>query len=172
MFIRERALAEGLKYLHERQERFLFRDVKPSNIMVRQDGRVKLIDPGCVCSMEEPIFSRAGTPDFAAPEQLQKSGELTPACDVYGLGRTLEVMLGEEPCSGRKKPALHKNRLPENRFDFIQKNVGTENMREKKKRKDLRRILDACTKRDAAERIPDMSQVSIMLGRLGAEGKA
>lgn len=87
-------LAEGLSYLHNRKEAFLFRDIKPANIIIRQDGRAKLIDFGCACSGRERITSRAGSPGFAAPEQLCEGGILTPACDVYGLGRTLRAVMG------------------------------------------------------------------------------
>lgn len=88
------SLAEGLLYLHELPERLLFRDVKPANVILTQSGGIKLIDLGCVCSMEGETTSRAGSPGFAAPEQLNGSAPLTPSCDVYGLGKTLEAMLG------------------------------------------------------------------------------
>ncbi len=61
-------LAEGLCCLH--REGLLFRDVKPANIVIRQDGRVGLVDFGCVCGVREAACSRAGSPGFAAPEQL------------------------------------------------------------------------------------------------------
>lgn len=88
-------LAEGLRYLHQLPEPMLFRDVKPSNVMIRQDGRVKLLDLGCACALRYPAEGRAGTPGYAAPEQLQKDGILSPACDVYGLAKTLEAMAGK-----------------------------------------------------------------------------
>lgn len=92
-------LAEGLRYLHEMAQPMLFRDVKPANIILRQDGRVKLLDLGCACSPGRP-GSKAGTPGYGAPEQLEESAVLTPACDVYGLGRTLQAMAGQR--AGRR----------------------------------------------------------------------
>lgn len=89
------ALAEGLRYLHQLPKPMVFRDVKPSNVMIRQDGRVKLLDLGCACELRHPAEGRAGTPGYAAPEQLQKDGILSPACDVYGLAKTLEAMAGK-----------------------------------------------------------------------------
>lgn len=121
------ALGEGLRYLHERPEQYLFRDVKPANVMIRQDGRIKLIDFGCACSGKGRNSTRAGTPGFAAPEQFGKVKRLTPACDVYGLGRTMEAMLGTGELSiwrGRERR--------------------------------LRRILRACTQTDRRKRVPDM----------------
>lgn len=92
-------LAEGLRYLHNLSGGLLFRDVKPQNILLTGHGRVKLLDFGCVC----PVGSNpgvAGTPGFAAPEQLKFGGRLTRSCDVYGLGRVLQVMTGANCSKG------------------------------------------------------------------------
>lgn len=89
-------LAVGLKYLHELPEPVLFRDVKPANILIRQDGRIKLLDLGCACRLGERAQSLAGTPGFGAPEQLEAGHVLTTACDVYGLGRTLRETVGKD----------------------------------------------------------------------------
>lgn len=93
-------LAEGLGFLHQLPEPVLFRDVKPANVIIRQDGRVKLLDLGCACKLQQPVKARAGTPGFAAPEQLAGECKLTFASDVYGLGMTLAAMSGEN--RGRK----------------------------------------------------------------------
>ncbi|MCM1191327.1 MAG: serine/threonine protein kinase [Butyrivibrio sp.] len=87
-------LAEGLKYLHEREEPLIFRDVKPSNVMLTPEGDVKLLDFGCACPPGRQA-DRAGTPGFGAPEQFEPGGLQTAAADIYGLGRTLQVMLGQ-----------------------------------------------------------------------------
>lgn len=92
-------LAEGIRYLHQLREPVLFRDIKPANIVIRQDGRVKLLDLGCACGRSEQGRAQAGTPGYAAPEQLEAGRMLTPACDVYGLGKTLEAMAGRN-CRG------------------------------------------------------------------------
>lgn len=88
-------LAEGLGFLHQLPESVLFRDLKPANVMIRQDGKIKLLDLGCACELRQSARTRAGTPGFAAPEQL--AGEYRPgfASDVYGLGMTLAAMSGE-----------------------------------------------------------------------------
>ncbi|MCM1112285.1 MAG: serine/threonine protein kinase [Muribaculum sp.] len=86
-----RQLAEGLRYLHEGEEPFLYRDLKPANIRVEAGGAVKLLDLGCVCRLREAGAARAGTRGYAAPEQLEgkASGR---SCDVYAWGRVLERM--------------------------------------------------------------------------------
>lgn len=147
------ALAEGLRHLHERRERFLFRDVKPSNIMIRQDGKIKLIDLGCACSLEAGVCSRAGTPGFAAPEQLSGEERLTAACDVYGLGRTLEAMLGDAGGRKGKKGSSKTDREEQRRYVR------------------LARILKACTQDAASKRIQDMGGLLCRLKPLEEENK-
>lgn len=133
------ALAEGLSYLHGRPERFLFRDVKPANVMLCGDGGVKLIDLGCVCPEAEWGASRAGTPGFAAPEQLERAGALTPSCDVYGLGQTMKAMLGTDDLGGWKGRRLRRR---------------------------LGKVLEACTREAAGERVLDMAHVISALREL------
>ena len=94
-------LAEGLLFLHERGGGLIFRDVKPANIMIRQDGRIKLLDIGCACRIGESRAGIAGTPGYAAPEQLEGSRGLTVRCDVYGLGMTLKIIAGGGRGRGR-----------------------------------------------------------------------
>lgn len=97
-------MAEGLRYLHRLPSGILFRDIKPANIILMADGGVKLLDFGCACSAgDNPGV--AGTPGYAAPEQLRFGGRLTPNCDVYGLGSTLRAMVGKK-CTRRLKKVL------------------------------------------------------------------
>lgn len=159
------SLAGGIGYLHGLPERLLFRDVKPANVIIRQDGGVKLIDFGCICSMAGEVTSRAGSPGFAAPEQLRDGGVLTEACDVYGLGKTLEAMLGREGARrsggrrlGRMGPegAGVRGRLRE---------VGRALAAGRLERR-LRRVLEACTQEEAEARIRDMGAVARELASL------
>lgn len=88
-------LADGLWYLHERQRPILYRDLKPDNIMVCQNGHVKLIDFGCACYLDAQEGVRVGTPGFAPPEQLEEGITGGFCSDIYGLGRTIQsVMAG------------------------------------------------------------------------------
>lgn len=95
-------LAEVLAYLHRQRPAIVYGDLKPANIMVRPDGRIKLIDFGT--AMEYHVEREGkqllfGTYGYAAPEQLQKTAaEIDGRCDIYALGTTLYHMVtGKNP---------------------------------------------------------------------------
>lgn len=126
-------LAEGLLYLHERQEPLLFRDIKPSNVMLGRDGSVKLLDLGCVCHAGERV-SIAGTPGFGAPEQFERGRRQGIAVDVYGLGKTLLAMAGKD-CERKLRKIICRctmevpeERLPDMRYveEFLSAYCGKE----------------------------------------------
>lgn len=178
-------LAEGLGYLHERGGKLLFRDVKPANIIVRQDGRVKLLDLGCICHRGKRADSRAGTPGYCAPEQLAEGAVLTQACDVYGLGRTLLDMLcrdsesgrgyGTGPDSGKETQGSAGVQRIAGRHSSkkSRRSMGREGRRRRKHRRKLISLLEACTRPDPSLRIADMRTVIAALlelegGNVGA----
>lgn len=75
------------------------RDIKPANVLVRADGRCKLLDFGVAKFLEEDEdLTQRGmsgfTPDYAAPEQLDHR-TVSTATDVYALGAmALELLVG------------------------------------------------------------------------------
>ncbi|MEM9410393.1 MAG: serine/threonine-protein kinase [Planctomycetota bacterium] len=99
-----RDIAVGLSVLHDAG--FLHLDLKPSNIMVTNEGVVKLIDFGLSQSQsEQPIYSGSGTPSFIAPERMNmESDSISEATDVFGLGGILYFLLtGDPPFKGRTR---------------------------------------------------------------------
>jgi tRNA A-37 threonylcarbamoyl transferase component Bud32 len=89
-----------LEYLHSQSPPVVFRDLKPSNIMITPQGEVKLIDFG-IARLVAPQKTRdtyiMGTPGFSAPEQYgaRQSNHRT---DIYALGATMFYLLsGKDP---------------------------------------------------------------------------
>lgn len=91
-------IADGLAYLHEKEPMILFRDLKPSNIMIQENGRVRLIDLGGACLTKKALYGgeKVGTPGYAAPEQLISKGYASIQSDVYGLAAILKEMVDEK----------------------------------------------------------------------------
>ncbi len=102
-----RALASALDYLHSMNPPIIYRDMKPSNVMLKPDGSVKLIDFGTAKEyiVENNADTTAlGTRGYAAPEQFGDSQghgiyNTDARTDIYNLGATLyHLVTGKNPC--------------------------------------------------------------------------
>lgn len=100
-------LASALDYLHNMNPPVIYRDMKPSNVMIKPEGGVKLIDFGT--AKEYIIENNAdttalGTRGYAAPEQFGDSQgrgiyNTDARTDIYNLGATLyHIVTGMNPC--------------------------------------------------------------------------
>ena len=95
-------IARALQFSHRLD--VIHGDIKPSNLLVQEDGIVKLSDFGMARRESRSDSStHGGTPNYLAPELL-RGGKTTVASDIYALGVTLyEVTFGELPVKLRGK---------------------------------------------------------------------
>ncbi|MBS2037894.1 protein kinase [bacterium] len=89
-----RQLAGVLHYLHTQDPPILFRDLKPSNIMLDAAGNVRLIDFGIARSFNPEgvtatFLQGMGSAGYSPLEQYQGAGGTDPRSDIYALGATL-----------------------------------------------------------------------------------
>ncbi len=85
-------LCDVLRYLHERPNPIIYRDMKPSNVMLKSDGNVVLIDFGTAREFKEQNAGDTtclGTQGYAAPEQFGGMGQTDARTDIYCLGATM-----------------------------------------------------------------------------------
>ena len=94
-------LCDVLSYLHSRKPPIIYRDMKPSNIMLKPDGKVMLIDFGTAREFKENSAADTtclGTQGYAAPEQYGGHGQTDARTDIYCLGATLyHLLTGHNP---------------------------------------------------------------------------
>ncbi len=100
-----RQVAAALDYAHT--EKVIHRDVKPENVMVDAEGRVKVLDFGLAAQIRssqsrtsDAVTSTGGTPGYKSPEQWRGRAQQTPA-DIYSFGVVAYWMLaGHLPFDG------------------------------------------------------------------------
>ena len=100
-------LCDALEYLHRRTPPVIYRDMKPSNVMLKPNGLVQIIDFGIAreyrddggtvtAAMGDTV--QLGTRGYAPPEQYGGGGQTDARTDVYALGATMYTMLtGKNP---------------------------------------------------------------------------
>jgi serine/threonine protein kinase len=86
-------VAEGLAHMHGRG--FVHADMKPSNVLVTEDDRVKIIDLGQGCRIGTVKKRIQGTPGYMAPEQAHRQA-ITPKTDIYNFGAMMYWVLVRE----------------------------------------------------------------------------
>lgn len=93
-----------LQYLHTRTPPIIYRDLKPSNLMLKADGRIIFIDFGTAKEYRArgnhtEVLS-FGTLGYAAPEQYERNGKTDERTDIFCFGVTMYcLMTGKKPAS-------------------------------------------------------------------------
>ena len=95
---------------HVHAKGFVYRDLKPENLLVREDGYLRLTDFGFAKALRpgERAYTVCGTPDYLAPETLRQQG-CTRAADFWAVGVLLfEMLTGYPPFHGQTHSELYR----------------------------------------------------------------
>ncbi len=141
------------------------RDVKPENVLISDDGDVKLVDFGLVRAVAEAGITSTsvilGTAAYLSPEQVA-SGTSDPRSDVYSVGvLTYELLTGTTPFGGDTALAVAYQRMdqdvpaPSTRIDGVPPQFDE--------------LVLRATSRDAAGRYLDAADMAAALDRIAGE---
>jgi serine/threonine protein kinase len=98
-------VAHGLAYAHKRK--LVHRDIKPDNLLILNNGRVKISDFGVAAALgSDASAGHSGSPPYMSPEQC-RGEHVDGRSDIYSLGVTLYLLLtGRRPFLGETSQAL------------------------------------------------------------------
>lgn len=152
-------IARALHAVH--QNGLIHRDVKPSNILLRRDGRPLLADFGLARGLDLTVTQQgafAGTPIYAAPEQL-RGEELDPRADVYALAVTLYEAIALSPPLASGSTADVLRRIEEGRIPPLRQQAPQVS-------RDLETILGKAMEPEARNRYASAAEFAADLERL------
>jgi serine/threonine protein kinase len=118
-------IIEGLRYLHS--QNIIHRDLKPQNVLMFQDGTVKIADFGLSQSIKNDLTTMntiAGTICFMAPEMMNpEENQIGKVSDIWSLGVCLYNLIeGKFPFPERESSELYNSIMLKDPFPF-QKNI-------------------------------------------------
>lgn len=138
-----------LDYLHTRQPPVIYRDLKPSNVMLKSDGNIVLIDFGTAREFKEENMADTcclGTSGYAAPEQFGGRGQTDARTDIYCLGTTMyHLLTGHNP-----------SEPPYGIYPITRWNPGLST--------GLERIIQKCTQKNPRDRYQTVGELRYDLG--------
>ena len=172
-------ICEALQYAHE--EGVLHRDIKPENILLDTKGRVKIADfgiaklkragdeaqrnprteswdyveydsvPGSLTRTDQIL----GTPNYMAPEQIERPSEVDHRADIYSLGVVFyELLTGELPL-GRFAPPSEKSDTSPNVDRIVLKALEKERERRQQSAGEMKTEIETVTRLPAKESKPN-----------------
>ena len=160
-------LSRILVCLHTGDKPVLHLDLKPSNILLKEDGFPVLIDFGIAMKKKgEQTKSHLGTRGYAAPEQYDPLGTADERTDIYGFGAAMYfVFYGK-----RYDPAARPSGPAGNRKEKPCIKAG------RKWEKKIRKILMECLREEKEERLQDSRELQqlwekVLRSRKRAEGR-
>ena len=102
-------MTSGISYLHQARPRpYVHGDIRPSNILVARDMKVKVGDLGAAHLIESSLSAGPMSPPYLAPERTPgRPSRSTLSSDVYSLGVSLiEIFTGEGPIPDERQTQL------------------------------------------------------------------
>jgi len=123
----------ALQYVHAAG--YMYRDLKPENLLIDGDGYVKVVDFGFAKEIKGKTYTLCGTPEYMAPEVVKREGH-NHAVDVWGIGILIyEMLVGRTPFTVAEDPddlkGIYENIVdhnyvftkscPEDAMDLIEK---------------------------------------------------
>ena len=125
-------ICDALQYAHD--EGVVHRDIKPENILIDRKGRVKIADFGLAKLLGRPPESLAltgtnqvmGTPNYIAPEQVERPLAVDHRADIYSLGVVFYEMLTGELPLGRFAPPSKKVQVDVRLDDVVLRSLEKE----------------------------------------------
>lgn len=143
-------LSEVLMYLHSQIPPIIYRDMKPANVMLQPDGKLKLIDFGIAREYKQDSSADTtyiGTKGYAAPEQFGKA-QTDARTDIYSLGVTMyHLLTGKSPYDPPYQFVRARQLVPELSFG-------------------MEHILAKCVKAEPEERYQSVGDLLYDLGHI------
>ena len=151
-------VARGLEAAHE--QGIIHRDVKPQNIIISREGKIKVADFGIarVTSTETISASTMGSVHYISPEQA-RGGACDARSDIYSLGITMfEMVTGQVPFDGENSVAVA--------IKHIQDPMPSPKQIEPGISSNMDKIILKCTQKNPAYRYPSMAALLLDLRKL------
>lgn len=157
-------MANGLAFAHSRG--IIHADMKPSNVLLTEDGRAKIADFGIARTPQEDASTPQlfATAMYVAPERVEGKA-LSPASDIYGLGLVLyEMLIGRPPFTSANPSVLLRDHV-------VRPPVPPSHLRQSLPR-ELDAVIMKCLAKDPSLRYSRASDVAKALASLENIGHA